>query len=82
MELYVSLDGSIVTVDENLREEKKTKKNGLLSWLKLKVSKISFTSSSSCILIKLFVFLLFSFNIMFSLFSFEFHKLTLFFVGP
>ncbi|KAL7138636.1 hypothetical protein ABFS83_10G177300 [Erythranthe nasuta] len=36
IELYVSLDGSVGTIDEKLREEKRTKKNGLLSWLKLK----------------------------------------------
>ncbi|CAA0837494.1 P-loop containing nucleoside triphosphate hydrolases superfamily protein [Striga hermonthica] len=36
MELYVSLDGSAETTDEKIREEKRTKKNGLLSWLKLR----------------------------------------------
>ncbi|KAL0405035.1 UNVERIFIED_CONTAM: Kinesin-like protein KIN-7L, chloroplastic [Sesamum radiatum] len=36
MDLYVSLDGSTETVDDKLREEKRTKKNGLLSWLKLR----------------------------------------------
>ncbi|XP_051149231.1 kinesin-like protein KIN-7K, chloroplastic isoform X2 [Andrographis paniculata] len=36
MDLYVSLDGSSDTIDEKLREEKRTKKNGLLGWLKLR----------------------------------------------
>ncbi|KAL0452934.1 UNVERIFIED_CONTAM: Kinesin-like protein KIN-7D, chloroplastic [Sesamum latifolium] len=36
MDLYTSLDGSTETVDDKLREEKRTKKNGLLSWLKLR----------------------------------------------
>ncbi|KAL0359397.1 UNVERIFIED_CONTAM: Kinesin-like protein KIN-7K, chloroplastic [Sesamum angustifolium] len=36
MDMYVSLDGSTETVDDKLREEKRTKKNGLLSWLKLR----------------------------------------------
>ncbi|KAI3471517.1 hypothetical protein Pfo_028167 [Paulownia fortunei] len=36
MDLCVSLDGSGETVDDKLREEKRTKKNGLLSWLKLR----------------------------------------------
>lgn len=36
MDMYVSLDGTaeIETVDDKLREEKRTKKTGLLSWLK------------------------------------------------
>ncbi|KAH6767894.1 P-loop containing nucleoside triphosphate hydrolases superfamily protein [Perilla frutescens var. hirtella] len=34
MELYVSLDGNAETVDDKLREDKRTKKTGLLSWLK------------------------------------------------
>ncbi|KAK6149246.1 hypothetical protein DH2020_016771 [Rehmannia glutinosa] len=36
MELYVSVDGSAEIVDDKLREEKRTKKNGLLSWLKIR----------------------------------------------
>ncbi|KAL8456271.1 hypothetical protein ACS0TY_034474 [Phlomoides rotata] len=34
MDMYVSLDGNTDNVDEKLRDEKRTKKNGLLSWLK------------------------------------------------
>ncbi|KAL3637334.1 Kinesin-like protein KIN-7D, chloroplastic [Castilleja foliolosa] len=33
---YVSLDGVTEIIDEKLKDEKRTKKNGLLSWLKLK----------------------------------------------
>ncbi|KAL6502782.1 Kinesin-like protein KIN-7D, chloroplastic [Orobanche hederae] len=35
-DMYVSLDGSGQTVDANGREEKRTKKNGLMGWLKLR----------------------------------------------
>lgn len=39
MDMYVSLDGTaeIDIVDDKLREEKRTKKTGLLSWLKPRV---------------------------------------------
>ncbi|XP_073034429.1 kinesin-like protein KIN-7K, chloroplastic [Primulina eburnea] len=36
MDLYVSPDGNAETVDDPLIEEKRTKKNGLLNWLKLR----------------------------------------------
>ncbi|PIN07172.1 Kinesin-like protein [Handroanthus impetiginosus] len=36
MDLYVSLDGNAENLDDKLREEKRTKKNGLLGWLKLR----------------------------------------------
>ncbi|XP_073148904.1 kinesin-like protein KIN-7K, chloroplastic [Henckelia pumila] len=36
MDLYVSPDGNAETVDDPLKEEKRTKKNGLLNWLKLR----------------------------------------------
>ncbi|XP_073045805.1 LOW QUALITY PROTEIN: kinesin-like protein KIN-7K, chloroplastic [Primulina eburnea] len=36
MDLYVSSDGNTETVDDPLKEEKRTKKNGLLNWLKLR----------------------------------------------
>ncbi|KAL3632389.1 Kinesin-like protein KIN-7D, chloroplastic [Castilleja foliolosa] len=36
LDLYVSLDGGAETIDEKLKDGKTTKKNGLLSWLKLK----------------------------------------------
>lgn len=49
MDMYVSLDGTaeIEIVDDKLREEKRTKKTGLLSWLKPRVCKIPFTSTLS-----------------------------------
>lgn len=40
MDMYVSLDGNADNVDEKLRDEKRIKKNGLLSWLKPRVRKI------------------------------------------
>ncbi|XP_022747158.1 kinesin-like protein KIN-7K, chloroplastic isoform X1 [Durio zibethinus] len=36
VELYVSLEGNTETGDDTLKEEKKTRKNGLLNWLKLR----------------------------------------------
>ncbi|KAL6522372.1 Kinesin-like protein KIN-7D, chloroplastic [Orobanche minor] len=36
MDMYVSLDGSGQTVEANGREEKRTKKNGLMGWLKFR----------------------------------------------
>ncbi|KAG6770258.1 hypothetical protein POTOM_025934 [Populus tomentosa] len=36
IDLYVSLEGNIESVDETLKEEKKTRKHGLLNWLKLR----------------------------------------------
>ncbi|KAL3841183.1 hypothetical protein ACJIZ3_025774 [Penstemon smallii] len=36
VELYVSLDDNAETVNETLKGDKKTKKNGLMNWLKLK----------------------------------------------
>ncbi|CAI9100965.1 OLC1v1038157C2 [Oldenlandia corymbosa var. corymbosa] len=36
VDLYVSLDGNAETPYETLKEEKKTRKNGLLNWLKLR----------------------------------------------
>lgn len=40
MDMYVPLGSSAETVDGKLREEKRTKKTGLLSWLKPRVCKI------------------------------------------
>jgi centromeric protein E len=37
IDLYVSLEGNTESVDETLKEEKKTRKHGLLNWLKLRV---------------------------------------------
>lgn len=37
VELYVSLEGNAETTDDALKEEKKTRKHGLLNWLKLRV---------------------------------------------
>lgn len=37
IDLYVSLEGNSETADNTLKEEKKSKKHGLLNWLKLKV---------------------------------------------
>lgn len=36
IDLYVSLDGNSETADDTLKEEKKTRKHGLLNWLKLR----------------------------------------------
>ncbi|KAJ6923819.1 kinesin-like protein KIN-7K [Populus alba x Populus x berolinensis] len=36
IDLYASLEGNIESVDETLKEEKKTRKHGLLNWLKLR----------------------------------------------
>ncbi|KAL9362831.1 hypothetical protein Peur_045616 [Populus x canadensis] len=36
IDLYVSLEGNTESVDETLKEEKKTRKHGLLNWLKLR----------------------------------------------
>lgn len=38
IDLYVNLEGNAATADDSLKEEKKTKKHGLLNWLKLRVS--------------------------------------------
>ena len=45
---YVSLEGNTESADETLKEEKKTRKHGLLNWLKPRV----------CIFICMFFFLL------------------------
>jgi centromeric protein E len=37
IDLYVSLEGNTESADETLKEEKKTRKHGLLNWLKLRV---------------------------------------------
>jgi centromeric protein E len=37
IDLYVSLEGNAETTDDTLKEEKKTRKHGLLNWLKLRV---------------------------------------------
>ena len=39
IDLHVSLDGNSETADDTLKEEKKSRKNGLLNWLKLRVFK-------------------------------------------
>ncbi|KAK2990674.1 hypothetical protein RJ640_029349 [Escallonia rubra] len=36
IDMYVSLDGNTEIADDTLKEEKKTKKHGLLNWLKLR----------------------------------------------
>ncbi|XVF55976.1 hypothetical protein PTKIN_Ptkin06aG0079000 [Pterospermum kingtungense] len=36
VELYVSLEGNVESGDDTLKEEKKTRKHGLLNWLKLR----------------------------------------------
>ncbi|XP_024459742.1 kinesin-like protein KIN-7K, chloroplastic isoform X3 [Populus trichocarpa] len=36
IDLYVSLEGNTESADETLKEEKKTRKHGLLNWLKLR----------------------------------------------
>ena len=41
IELFVPpLDGNTVSTDNTLKDEKKTRKHGLLNWLKLKVCRI------------------------------------------
>lgn len=42
VDLYVSLEGSTETADDTLKEEKKTRKHGLLNWLKLRVCMLWF----------------------------------------
>lgn len=42
IDLYVNLEGNAATSDDSFKEEKKTKKHGLLNWLKLRVSCILF----------------------------------------
>lgn len=37
VDLYVSVDGNADTSDDTFKEEKKTKKNGLLNWFKPRV---------------------------------------------
>ena len=37
IDLYVSVEGNSETTDDTLKEEKKTRKHGLLNWLKLRV---------------------------------------------
>lgn len=49
VDLYVSLDGTAETVDDTFKEEKKTRKNGLLNWLKPRKrdnGSVTFTSTS------------------------------------
>lgn len=43
--MYVSLDGSAEIVDDKFREERRTKKTGLLSWLKPRVCKMPFATT-------------------------------------
>ena len=40
IDLYASLEGNAETPDDTLKEEKKTRKHGLLNWLKLRVCRI------------------------------------------
>ncbi|XP_010423314.1 PREDICTED: kinesin-like protein KIN-7L, chloroplastic [Camelina sativa] len=47
LELYVSREGTPETIDDAFREEKKTRKHGLLNWLKLKKKDDSFGGSVS-----------------------------------
>jgi hypothetical protein len=38
IDLYVNLEGNAASADDSPKEEKKTKKHGLLNWLKSRVS--------------------------------------------
>lgn len=46
IDLYVSLEGNSETADNTLKEEKKSKKHGLLNWLKLKKRDSGLASNS------------------------------------
>ncbi|EOA22783.1 hypothetical protein CARUB_v10003499mg [Capsella rubella] len=46
LEFYVSREGTPETIEDAFREEKKTRKHGLLNWLKLKKKDKSFQGSS------------------------------------
>ncbi|KAG8646889.1 kinesin-like protein KIN-7K, chloroplastic isoform X2 [Manihot esculenta] len=46
IELYVSLEGNSETVDDTLKEEKKSRKHGLLNWLKLRKRESGLGTSS------------------------------------
>ena len=56
IDLYVSVEGNSETTDDTLKEEKKTRKHGLLNWLKLRVCTVwiyvyfssSFVKVGSC----------------------------------
>ena len=49
IDLYVSLDGNSETADDTSKEEKKTRKPGLLNWLKLRVfNNNQYSLSMSC----------------------------------
>jgi len=37
-DLHVNLEGNVETADDSYKEEKRTKKHGLLNWLKMRVS--------------------------------------------
>lgn len=37
-DMHVNLEGNTETADDSFKEEKKTKKHGLLNWLKIRVS--------------------------------------------
>ncbi|KAH7519121.1 hypothetical protein JRO89_XSUnG0132400 [Xanthoceras sorbifolium] len=45
IDLYVSLEGNAETAEDTIKEEKKTRKHGLLNWLKLRVC-VSWTFGS------------------------------------
>ncbi|XP_052730565.1 kinesin-like protein KIN-7K, chloroplastic isoform X5 [Vigna angularis] len=52
-DLHVNLEGNVETADDSYKEEKKTKKHGLLNWLKMRkrdtgLSAFSGTSDKSC----------------------------------
>ncbi|XP_057450431.1 kinesin-like protein KIN-7K, chloroplastic isoform X2 [Lotus japonicus] len=46
IDLYVNLEGNAATSDDSFKEEKKTKKHGLLNWLKLRKRDSSLIGSS------------------------------------
>ncbi|XP_073221723.1 kinesin-like protein KIN-7K, chloroplastic isoform X2 [Cicer arietinum] len=46
IDLYVNLEGNAATADDSLKEEKRTKKHGLLNWLKLRKRESALTGTS------------------------------------
>ncbi|MED6130449.1 Kinesin-like protein KIN-7K, chloroplastic [Stylosanthes scabra] len=46
IDLYVNLEGNVETTGDSLKEEKKTKKHGLLNWLKLRKRDGALTGTS------------------------------------
>ncbi|KAK7336673.1 hypothetical protein VNO77_17219 [Canavalia gladiata] len=46
IDLYVNLEGNAATADDSFKDEKKTKKHGLLNWLKLRKRDSALTGTS------------------------------------